>query len=138
MNDNKINKDPLVSSLFEEAGAEQPSTQFADKIMHQIHGKSMKSVFVYKPVISRKAWILMAFCGLAIIVYLLTGNAGEVQPKDVYGFSLQIDTTFIAELLKKFTAVFASPILKASVLAFAAFAFANQLILYWKSRSMTN
>lgn len=138
MIDEKTNMDPVIRSLFEEAGREQPSPQFSDRVMHQIHEKSMKSVFIYKPVISRNAWILMAFCAIAIIVYLLTGSTGEAQPKDIYGFSLPIDTTIFSVVMLKFAAIFASPILKATVLAFTVLAFANQLILYWRDRSMSN
>ncbi len=138
MKNNKTNIDPVIKSLLEEAGTEQPSSQFSDKIMHQIHEKSMKSAFVYTPVIGRKAWILMALFAISLVVYLLTAYAGEVQPVESYGYDFHIDTTVFSSLLAKFTSLFASPILKAAILTFVVFTFINQLILYWKSRPMTN
>ena len=60
MSAKEIRKDPFIKSIFDEGGTEQPSGNFTNQIINTIKAQSKKSAFVYKPVISKKAWLVIA------------------------------------------------------------------------------
>ena len=136
MSSEEIKKDPFIKSIFDEGGIEQPSGGFTNQIINTIKAQSKESAFVYKPVISRNAWLIMAFLGIALFIYLLLGGATEGQGLDLFGFKLNMDTSIIRGLFSKIAFSFTpSPILKTSLIALIFFTFSNLLIFEWKSRS---
>ena len=134
MSTDDIKKDPLVKSLFEEVGAEHPSANFTNQIMDRVKAQSKENVFVYKPVIGRKFWLVLAVFGVTIIVYLMLTQPMENQPLNFFGNSVQLDTTVLSNLLKKIALSFDSQILKICFLAMGMLTMANLFILQWKSR----
>ena len=136
MSSKEIKKDPFIKSIFDEGGIEQPSGGFTNHIINTIKAQSKESAFVYKPVISRNAWLIMAFLGIALFIYLLLGGATEGQGLDLFGFKLNMDTSIIRGLFSKIAFSFTpSPILKTSLIALIFFTFSNLIIFEWKSRS---
>ena len=136
MSSEEIKKDPFIKSIFDEGGIEQPSGDFTNQIINNIKAQSKESAFVYKPVISRNAWLIMAFLGIALFIYLLLGGATEGQGLDLFGFKLNMDTSIIRGLFSKIAFSFTpSPILKTSLIALIFFTFSNLLIFEWKNRS---
>ena len=136
MSSKEIKKDPFIKSIFDEGGIEQPSGSFTNHIINNIKAQSKESAFVYKPVISRNAWLIMAFLGIALFIYLLLGGATEGQGLDLFGFKLNMDTSIIRGLFSKIAFSFTpSPILKTSLIALIFFTFSNLLIFEWKNRS---
>lgn len=136
MSSKDIKKDPFIKSIFDEAGVAQPSGNFTNQIISAIKAQSKESAFVYKPIISKNAWLIMAFLVFSLFVYLLTGNADAAQGINLYGFSFNLDTSFIKEFFGRFVFSFElSPILKTSFLALIVFTFSNLIIFELRSRS---
>ena len=136
MSAEEIKKDPFIKSIFDEGGTEQPSGNFTNQIINTIKAQSKESAFVYKPVISKKAWLVIAFLGVSLFLYLLFGNAEPGQGLNLYGYSLNVDTSIIKGVLSKIAFSFElTPILKTSFLALIFFTFSNLIIFELKSRS---
>lgn len=136
MSSEEINKDPFIKSIFDEGGIEQPSGNFTNQIIKNIKAQSKESAFVYKPVISKNAWLVMAFLGISLFVYLLFGTSAEGQGLNLYGYTLNVDTSIVTGIFSKIAFSFElSPILKTSFFALIFFTFFNLLIFEIRSRS---
>lgn len=136
MSSEEIKKDPFIKSLFDEAGIAQPSGNFTNQIISAIKSQSKESAFVYKPIISKNAWLVMAFMVFSLFVYLIIGNAEAGQGVNLYGYTLNMDASFLKEFFSKFAFSFElSPILKTSFLALIVFTFSNLIIFELRSRS---
>ena len=136
MSSGKTKKDPFIKSLFDEGGIEQPSGNFTSNIIDTIKTQSPESVFEYTPVISRKAWLIIAFFGVALFLYLLLGFAPEGQGINLQGFAFKIDTTVVKGVFNKIAVSFElTPILKTSLIALTFFTFSNLIIYELKNRS---
>lgn len=136
MSSDELKKDPYIQSLFEEAGKEQPSGHFTNQILHKIKAETKESAFVYKPVISRTAWRIIAVIGFLLFLYLLFGGTSEGQGIDFYGYTLKIDTSKIKGMFSKIAFSFEfTPIMKTSFLALVFFTFSNLIIFELKNRS---
>jgi hypothetical protein len=138
MKHQEINKDPFIKSVLDEGGLEQPSSEFTNQIINKLKAAQAKdSVFVYKPVISRKAWLILAISGIALFAYLFLGFAPEGQGVDLYGYKLNIDMSVIKGIFSKFALSFTlTPILKTSLMALVFFTFFNLIIFELRSRSL--
>ena len=136
MSSENIKKDPTIKSILKEGGLEQPSSSFTSNIINAIKSQSEHSVFVYKPVISRNAWLVITFLGISLFAYLFFGFSPEGKGLDLYGYTLNFDTSIIKGLFSKITFSFnLSPILKISLMALTFFTFSNLIIFELKSRS---
>lgn len=136
MSSEEIKKDPFIKSIFDEAGIAQPSGNFTKQIISAIKSQSKESAFVYKPIISNNAWLVMAFLVGSLFVYLLFGNVEAGQGIKLYGLSFNMDTSIIKEFFGRFVFSFElSPILKTSFLALIVFTFSNLIIFELRSRS---
>jgi len=131
-----IKKDPFIKSLLDEGGTEQPSGRFTHNIIDTIKAQAKANPFVYKPVISRNAWLVIAILGVSIFIYLMFGTAPETQGLNLYGYSLNIDASKIQGFLSKIAISFTlTPIIKTSFAALFFFTFTNLVIFELKSRS---
>jgi len=136
MSSDKIKNDDVIKSIFDEGGLEKPSDSFTNSIINTIKTQSGDSVFVYKPVISRSAWLVIAFLGIALFAYLFFGFSPEGQGLDLYGFTLNFDTSKIKGILNKIAFSFEiTPILKTSLIALTFFTFSNLIIFELRNRS---
>lgn len=136
MSSEKIKNDDVIKSIFDEGGLENPSDGFTNNIINAIKTQSADSVFVYKPVISRSAWLVIAFLGIVLFVYLFFGFSSAGEGLDLYGFKLNFDTSGIKGILNKIAFSFEiTPILKTSLIALTFFTFSNLIIFELKSRS---
>ena len=136
MSSEEIKKDPFIKSIFDEGGIEQPTGGFTNQIINNIKAQSKESAFVYTPIISRKAWQVIAFLGLILFIYLLFGTTSEGQGFDFFGHTLTVDTSIVKSIFSKIAFSFTlSPILKTSFLALIFFTFTNLLIFELKNRS---
>lgn len=136
MSSEEIKKDPFIKSILDEGGLEKPSRNFTSQIINTIKAQSKDSAFVYKPVISRSAWLVLAFLGTALFLYILLGLSPGGQFLNLHEFSLNIDSSKIKGLLSKVAFSFEiTPILKTSLIALTFFTFSNLIIFELKSRS---
>lgn len=132
-----IKKDPIIKSIFDEGGLEQPSGGFTNNIINAIKTQTENSVFVYKPVISRGAWLVITFLGISLFAYLFFGFSPEGKGLDLYGYTLNFDTSIIKGIFSKFSFSFnLSPIFKIALMALSFFTFSNLIIFELKSRSI--
>ncbi len=76
MEDNKNKKyDAFLKRLVVEAGLEEPSADFTHTVLNKIETVSkMNTVFVYKPLISKKTWWFLAVMVSGLFVYIVFGN----------------------------------------------------------------
>jgi len=129
--------DPFIKSIFEEGGLEQPSADFSKDILNAIKSESTESVLIYKPVISKSAWIALTIIGLSLFIYLFFGFSPEGQGAELYGINLKLNMSPIKNIFSKIAFSFQiSPILKTSLAALAFFTFSNLVIFELKSRSV--
>jgi hypothetical protein len=136
MSSKDIKKDPFIKSIFDEAGEAHPSASFTTQIINVIKSETKESAFVYKPIISKNAWLVMAFLVISLFVYLLVGNSEAGQGINLYGYSLNMDTSIVKGFFSKLVFSFElSPILKTSFLALIVFTFSNLIIFELRSRS---
>jgi hypothetical protein len=137
MSEQEIQKDPYIKSLFEEAGTEEPSKRFTNSVIDQIKAQSASSVFTYKPVISRSAWLTMAAIGVLAFLYLVFVNPSSSEGLELYGYSLNFDFTKVKNLFSKVAFSFElTPIFKTSIIALFVFTFSNLIIFELKNRSI--
>lgn len=69
-------EDLLLKSLFRESELNSPS-RLTEEVMQRIE-KTSSEVFEYKPIISKKVWIVMATIFSLIMIYLLFMSSGLV------------------------------------------------------------
>lgn len=76
---NNIDKhlEKLTSKLMEETSLESPSFDFTDNIMSQVQIIKTSDVTVYKPLISKSIWILIALGFITLIGYLIFGTTSQ-------------------------------------------------------------
>jgi len=136
MSSKNIKRDPVIKSMFDEGGLEQPSGKFTSNIINTIKTQSHDSVFVYKPVISRSAWLVVAFFGISLFAYLFFGFSPDGKGLELYGYTLNFDTSMIKGIFSKIAFSFElSPIIKTSLIALTFFTFSNLIIFELRSRS---
>lgn len=137
MSDQELNRDPYIKSLFEEAGMETPSSRFTNNIIETIKTQSAANPYAYKPVISRSAWLIMAFIGMAAFFYLLFVNPSGENGWEIFGYGLSLDFSAVKNFLSKMAFSFElTPIFKTSIIALFIFTFSNLLIFELKNRSI--
>lgn len=137
MSEQELNRDPYIKSLFEEAGMESPSGRFTSNLIETIKSQSAASPYAYKPVISRSAWLIMAFIGMAAFLYLLFVNPSGEKGMEVFGYGLSLDFSAAKGFFSKMAFSFElTPIFKTSIIALFIFTFSNLLIFELKNRSI--
>ncbi len=77
-----FDKDDAIGRLVREEGLLKISSGFTSRVMHQVNAIPQKAESVYKPLISRGAWIfiLLSFLTLAVISSLAVGSG---KPADI-------------------------------------------------------
>jgi len=136
MSEQEKNKDQYIKSLMAEGGIENPSKQFTSNIIDTIKAQSSSSL-QYKPVISRNAWLVIAFLGILTFLFVLFFDPSGGQGLEVYGYSLNFDFSPLRNILSKVAISFElSPIFKTSIIALFIFTFSNLIIFELKNRSL--
>ena len=76
---NNIDKhlEKLTNKIMEETSLESPSFDFTDNIMSQVQIIKTSDVNVYKPLISKSIWILIALGFITLIGYLILGTTSQ-------------------------------------------------------------
>lgn len=73
----------LVDKMMKETSLETPSLDFTDKVMNQVLALSSSKATVYKPLISKKGWVLISLGFIAITSYIIFGF--KTEPSDFMG-----------------------------------------------------
>ncbi|WP_303316140.1 hypothetical protein Q4Q34_12810 [Flavivirga abyssicola] len=69
--------DSLAKKVIKEAPLERPSFNFTVSVMSQVTELSNNSITVYKPLISKKGWIVISIVFFTLIIYMLLGIQEE-------------------------------------------------------------
>jgi hypothetical protein len=67
---------PALRSVLQRNSENILPANFTDRVMAEVHREKI----VIKPIISRKAWIVISFCLMAIFTLLLSMDNGNVLP----------------------------------------------------------
>ncbi len=86
----KVDKelDELTEKLLKDFSRETPSIDFTTKVMSRIEVSSESGVIGYRPLISKKTWVVLAMAITCIFAYLILGN---VQMEDAWTVSKIVD-----------------------------------------------
>ncbi|WP_430968717.1 hypothetical protein [Spongiimicrobium sp. 2-473A-2-J] len=75
MEENKEKElDALLKKTVKEAGLEQPSMDFTATVLSKISETAPTTARVYRPLISKGAWLLLLLAVLGVFAYSLLGN----------------------------------------------------------------
>lgn len=76
MEENKEKQlDDFVKKVVKTAGLETPSDQFTQSIMSKIIAQSADSAVThYKPLISKRSWLVLCAIALLLLAYVIFGN----------------------------------------------------------------
>jgi len=90
---NNIDKhlEKLTNKIMNETPLESPSFDFTDNIMSQVEMIKTSDVTVYKPLISKSTWIIIALGFITLIGYLIFGATSQESEAL---FSINFDALF--------------------------------------------
>lgn len=71
------NIDDLVKKMMASTSPEKPSLNFTDTVMSQIYALNTSKAFVYKPLISKSAWVFIAIGFVAVIFFVVFISSSE-------------------------------------------------------------
>lgn len=111
----------LVAKMMQHTSLEKPSDNFTKNIMASIISNETSVTFAYKPLISKRTWMIIAAAIFGIVIYCLTAPSAAVP-----GF------TFIPNYLQKIgksVPVFQVSSTTASVLVVATLMICVQIFL---------
>ncbi|MDO5981613.1 hypothetical protein [Flavivirga spongiicola] len=81
--------DNLAKKVMKDTHLERPSFNFTASVMSQVTELSNNSVTEYKPLISKKGWIVISIIFLALMAYMLLGiQEGSTSWFDALDLSL--------------------------------------------------
>lgn len=66
----------LTKKVLQDASLEHPSLSFTEAIMSRVTTIAQNSVTVYKPLISKKVWILISIALIAVILFIVLKGDG--------------------------------------------------------------
>lgn len=72
----------MLEQLMRDDVLESPSANFTHKVMDEVYAieESSSSVFQYKPLISKKAWWVIAIVFTVLIAYIWTRGGASTEP----------------------------------------------------------
>jgi hypothetical protein len=78
----------LVDKMMKESTIEQPSFDFTNSVMSQVEALSKSKSLVYKPLISKKIWVLVSVGFIALVLFSIFGTLPESKGWfDTLGFN---------------------------------------------------
>ena len=82
--------DKLAKKAMQSSTIDTPSVDFTNLVMSRIQTATESSSIVYKPLISKKAWIAIAVGVIGVIAYMLFSNM-ESTLAQKFDFSILTD-----------------------------------------------
>ncbi|NQV77723.1 MAG: hypothetical protein HQ490_05140 [Lutibacter sp.] len=87
------NIEEITKYIIKEAQVESPSNDFLNKVMDSVKLENQLSLSkVYKPLISKSAWLLIITVFVALSIFTLTGNSGN------YDLFSKVDVSFLNKI----------------------------------------
>jgi len=101
MKPNKDSIEDFTKLIMNEVQLEKPSADFVGNVMGRIHLENKPLIEpLYKPLISKGSWFIIAIMTVAFCFYLLLGNTGQPGLISFINF----DVSFLNKI--NFTAIF--------------------------------
>lgn len=129
-----MNQEDIMKQWFKELPKEQPSPDFAVKVMQRVMSEWTLNPVKYQPIISKKGWwtlgliaILLTSILLMLHSSLLAGPEPISQSKTVYGLDLAQLFEPVSRLFGKLNSI--SPAVAVGTLAIIALWFFDQLFV---------
>jgi len=70
----------MLERLMRDEALESPSSDFTTKVMDQVYKLETTSVTSYKPLISKRAWVMIGLVFASLVAYvMLNGSSTESQ-----------------------------------------------------------
>ena len=137
MNTGDLNTEKYFKKLMTEGGLVQPPERFTQQVLQKISVLSPASQEKYKPILSRKTWMILAIVVVAIFTYsYLMGGTTSSSTFNVMGIEVSLDLSIFKEMFQKVVFSFElSPIMQTSILALVVFTFSNLIIFELRNRS---
>ena len=94
--------DKLAKKVMQSSLLESPSLDFTANIMAKVENSAISNVTVYKPLISKRAWLLISILVIGSLSYVIFGNVEGVSWVDKVDLSI-ITNNKIAETISGIT-----------------------------------
>lgn len=92
MNSGNLHNEDKLKKILSSAEPETPSFDFTGKVMAKIQFPVAATAFIYKPVISRNAWIVIIGSVCVILFALFTGGQTESSTQNpVLNYLYKVD-----------------------------------------------
>jgi hypothetical protein len=70
----------MLECLMRDEALESPSTDFTTKVMEQVYILETTSVTTYRPLISKRAWLMILLVFTSVVIYVMfNGSSTESQ-----------------------------------------------------------
>jgi hypothetical protein len=104
-------QDELMKDLFSHHEILEPSSSFAERVMYRVSVEKKYDPEIYRPIISRTAWIIIAIL-TSVLVFLsfYFGNGGVGYLDKIFSFKLNLDYSGpeISGIIQKILELFSS------------------------------
>jgi hypothetical protein len=71
--------DVLAKKILKNASLESPSFSFTEQVMSQVNALSDNEITTYKPLISKRIWLLISASFVLTIAYIMYTNSGSTS-----------------------------------------------------------
>lgn len=88
---NEVVINPALKSLVKRHGVEKPSTDFTHRIMTQVKGLDFKTT--HRPIISKKAWRIIAAASVCFVVCLGVSEQASPSPQGLTPYFIDMGNT---------------------------------------------
>lgn len=109
----------MTDRLFKETTLESPSMDFTAHVMSQVDVIAESDVTIYKPLISKRVWIVIIMAIIGLFSYVIFGNTAESEFLNSLDLTVVSDTK-LANILSGFS--FSKTILYAAAMFALMFA----------------
>jgi len=104
-------QDELMRDLFIHHEISEPSPSFAERVMYRVSVEKKYDPEIYRPIISRTAWIIIAVLSVLLIFlafYLGNGGTGYLDKFFSYRLDLDYSIPEISGLMQRIAEVYSS------------------------------
>lgn len=85
-------QDQLMKDLFSHYEISEPSASFNERVMYRVSVEKKYDPEIYRPVISRTAWIVIAIlCLVLVFLSFYFGNGGVGYLDKIFSYRLDLD-----------------------------------------------
>jgi hypothetical protein len=104
-------QDELMKDLFSRHEVLEPSSSFAEQVMYRVSVEKKYDPEIYRPLISRTAWIIIAILSSALVFlsfYYSNGGVGYLDKIFSYKLNLDYSVPEISGIMQKILELFSS------------------------------